>query len=191
MVNLSDLAFKIEGGFPEHLCEDLIAYYEENSERACNEFSSNVYTNKAEVSSFTCVYPDNDTASQICEEVFEYALDEWCQHLHHYQAFSTAELYLMARNPLHYRIMKYVEGQSIHAHTDVSNAGIGATVRASCTVNLCDTYEGGDFSFFNGNHTVSLGKGDILIFPADTFWVHEVKPVTSGVRYCINGFLGP
>ena len=34
-----------------------------------------------------------------------------------------------------------------------------------------------------------LKQGDVLIFPADYHWVHEVKPITKGTRYSVNCFL--
>ena len=36
---------------------------------------------------------------------------------------------------------------------------------------------------------IQLKRGDALIFPADHFWVHEVKPIKKGVRYSTNCFL--
>ena len=59
----------------------------------------------------------------------------------------------------------------------------------SCTFNLNDTFEGGQFIFFRGKHTVHLEQGDVLIFPADYFWVHQVTPITKGTRYSVNTFL--
>ena len=80
--------------------------------------------------------------------------------------------------------MKYETGAKIHPHTDhIPN------IYGSITFNLNNDYEGGEFKFFNGNYTVSLNKGDALIFPADYFWVHEIPPVTKGVRYSLNSFL--
>ena len=83
-----------------------------------------------------------------------------------------------------YRLLKYDTGAKIHPHTDHD-----PFVYGSCTFNLNDDYTGGDFSFWNGKHKIKLGKGDALIFPADHFWVHEVLPIESGLRYSTNSFL--
>ena len=80
--------------------------------------------------------------------------------------------------------MKYSLGAEIHPHSDHDPGTYG-----SISFNLNDNYEGGVFTFFNGNYSVELKKGDALIFPADYFWVHEVTPVTKGVRYSLNSFL--
>lgn len=34
-----------------------------------------------------------------------------------------------------------------------------------------------------------MEKGDALIFPANSFFVHEVTEVTKGSRYSVNSFL--
>tara|TARA_Y100000592_G_C5454704_1_gene310714 strand:+ start:1178 stop:1756 length:579 start_codon:yes stop_codon:yes gene_type:complete len=47
---------------------------------------------------------------------------------------------------------------------------------------LNDNYEGGEF-IFNNNHKVKLKTGDILIFPSNFLYAHEVKEITKGTRY--------
>ena len=83
-----------------------------------------------------------------------------------------------------YRLLKYETGAKIHMHIDHE-----PYIYGSCTFNLNDDYDGGEFAWFRGKHKLKLGRGDALIFPADYFWVHEVLPVTSGTRYSTNSFL--
>ena len=54
---------------------------------------------------------------------------------------------------------------------------------------LNEDYEGGDFAFWGGRHKIKLGVGDVMIWPADYFWVHEVEEITKGTRYSANTFL--
>ena len=82
------------------------------------------------------------------------------------------------------RILKYEKGQSIKDHIDVAGS-----IRASCTLNLNEDYEGGEFRFFNGQEKISFKTGDALIFPAEPIWIHGTEPITKGVRYSINCFL--
>ena len=79
------------------------------------------------------------------------------------------------------RLMKYETGAKIHPHTDHA-----PYIYGSCTFNLNEEYEGGEFAFFRGKKKIKLKRGDALIFPADHYWVHEVKPITKGVRYSTN-----
>ena len=55
--------------------------------------------------------------------------------------------------PHMYRIMKYETGQWIHPHVDHD-----PYVYGSCTINLNDEYEGGEFQFWGGKHKVNLEK---------------------------------
>jgi predicted 2-oxoglutarate/Fe(II)-dependent dioxygenase YbiX len=47
---------------------------------------------------------------------------------------------------------------------------------------LNDDFEGGEFVMF-GHRKVELKAGDVLIFPSNFAWPHEVKTVTKGTRY--------
>jgi len=87
-------------------------------------------------------------------------------------------------HPHKYRLMKYEKGAWIHPHVDH-----GDGIYGSCTINLNDDYEGGDFAFWGGKHKVKLGIGDVMIWPADYFWVHQVEEITEGTRYSANTFL--
>ena len=45
------------------------------------------------------------------------------------------------------------------------------------------------FAFWNGKHKIKMELGDVMIWPADYFWVHEVEEITSGTRYSANCFI--
>jgi len=83
------------------------------------------------------------------------------------------------------RIIRYKKGELIKDHCDV-----GKDIRASCTLNLNEEYEGGEFRFFDGKIKESFKTGDAMIFPAEPIWIHGTEPITKGERYCINCFLG-
>lgn len=82
------------------------------------------------------------------------------------------------------RILKYGVGEQIKDHLDVSHKN-----RASCTINLNEDYEGGEFSFFSGKKLYTFKTGDSIIFPAEPIFVHGTKKITKGTRYSINCFL--
>ena len=167
---------------------------EENAEKAGMECSTNTLTRQTEFSSFTSVTPEIGSLEDTsCKEIFTRCVNEWLTYLEKLNIVDTPELLSLCSKVHYYRVLKYDVGQSIHPHTDVANHGYGALLRASCTVNLSDKseYTGGDFNLLNDRYKIQLSKGDVLIFPASSFWVHSVDPVTSGVRYSLNGFLGP
>jgi predicted 2-oxoglutarate/Fe(II)-dependent dioxygenase YbiX len=66
---------------------------------------------------------------------------------------------------------------------------VDPNIRASCTLNLNEEYEGGELIFFSGKHIETFKTGDAMIFPAEPIWIHGTKPVLSGTRYAINCFL--
>jgi len=67
----------------------------------------------------------------------------------------------------------------IHSMFEGENKGIPIV---SIVGVLNDDYEGGEF-VFNTNHKVKLKTGDLLIFPSNFLYAHEVKEITKGNRY--------
>ena len=110
-------------------------------------------------------------------------INEYHDYLDTFNAFHVARRGSML-HPHKYRLMKYEKGAWIHPHIDHD-----VTIYGSCTINLNDEYEGGDFAFWGGKHKLKLGLGDVMIWPADFFWVHEVEEITDGTRYSANTFL--
>jgi len=47
---------------------------------------------------------------------------------------------------------------------------------------LNDDYEGGELIMFGDRH-IHLPAGAVVVFPSNFMYPHEVKPVTSGIRY--------
>ena len=55
----------------------------------------------------------------------------------------------------------------------------------SCSIILNDNYEGGDFSFFDGEHIIKKQAGSAVVFPSNFCFPHAVTPVTNGDRHAI------
>ena len=123
-------------------------------------------------------------AFEIVHKCTQDVIHRWIQYLDSMNKFNVKVFRKCLRYSHDYRVLKYEAGASIHPHTDWDVFTFG-----SCTLALNDSYEGGKISFFNGEHTLRLSKGDAMIWPADCFWVHEVTPVTSGTRYSVNSFI--
>ena len=79
--------------------------------------------------------------------------------------------------------MKYEIGEFYKEHIDGSAEHSVRTL--SCSIILNDDYEGGKLKFFNGNYEVEAKKGDMILFPSNFMFPHQVTPVTKGVRYSI------
>ena len=48
-----------------------------------------------------------------------------------------------------------------------------------------DAYEGGEVALFNRELVYKLDAGDVLVFPSNFMYPHEIMPVTEGTRYSI------
>ena len=86
------------------------------------------------------------------------------------------------------QISKYSVGEYYKKHMDFGNNHL--TRKLSLTIQLSDEndYEGGDLIFYNGTEDVdkaksARGKGSVVVF--DSRLIHEVTPVTKGVRYSL------
>ena len=55
----------------------------------------------------------------------------------------------------------------------------------SCSFILNDNYDGGDFSFFNGEHVMEKKSGSAIIFPSNFCFPHAITPVTNGDRHAV------
>ena len=185
MFDITKLALKIPNFLTHEECDRLIDEFEQRSNESNLEQSINYKTNEIRQSTFKVVHltPRTNNFNFIREKT-KLAVDKWINYLDQPKYFYTHALKTSLNFSHDYRIMKYETGAEIHPHTDHEPYTYG-----SISFNLNGDYEGGKFKFFNGNYTISLSKGDALIFPADFFWVHEVTPVTKGERYSINSFI--
>ncbi len=55
----------------------------------------------------------------------------------------------------------------------------------SCSIILNENYDGGDFSFFEGEHIVPKKTGSAVVFPSNFCFPHAVTPVANGDRHAI------
>ena len=183
-INFIDLIYRIPGFLSAQQCDQLIEEREKRNIESVTEHCPEASTGKDTHSTFEQVVLQPDTPNfKLVHSSMEKVINQYHDYLDTFNYFSVryrdALLY-----PHMYRLMRYKKGQKLHAHTDNS-----LYVAGSCTFNLNDTYEGGKFKFFRGKHTVKLGRGDVMIFPAGYLWGHEVTPITKGVRYSVNTFL--
>tara|TARA_E500000318_G_scaffold86921_1_gene83719 strand:+ start:39 stop:629 length:591 start_codon:yes stop_codon:yes gene_type:complete len=187
---ISDLKFHIDSLVPKDVCKYLINFYEDNIDYAFPESSYKYKTKKREEDNFKCL-----NLSQLClhdikyEKPLELAskyisimITNYVLHIQK-NICPTFDKKLISKSN-NIRILKYAKGQSIKDHCDVDS-----TIRASCTLNLNEDYEGGEFRFFDGKIKHSFKTGDAMIFPAEPIWIHGTESIKKGVRYSINCFL--
>ena len=188
---ISDLKYRINRLVPKDVCHKIIDIFEKYPELNRLESSYKYQTKKSEEDNFKCL---NLSRIENPNEDILYALNEARKYIS--IMIANYVLYIKSKkiSPVfndklissssNIRILKYAVGQSIKDHTDV-----GGTIRASCTLNLNEDYEGGEFRFFDGQIKETFKTGDAMLFPAEPIWIHGTEPVTKGTRYSINCFL--
>ena len=187
---ITDLLYRINGLVPKDVCIFFINFYETHQAWAGLESSYKFKTNKKLQANFRCInlsqLKDRDPE---CEKIFQLARQYLSimitNYVHNIQQ-NICPTYndLFIKQMVNIRILKYGVGEYIDDHSD-----IGPNIRASCTLNLNEDYEGGEFRFFDGKLKHTFKTGDAMLFPAEPIWIHGTEPVTKGTRYSINCFL--
>ena len=185
-----DQKYHLKGLMSPDICNQLIKFYEDHKHMTVSERSMKYPQNKLMTDNCSFLY-----ISQMADRPgFDKVHDIICKYLRivltNYEIYMRNNLcptyinhHMLATDNI--RIIKYDVGQNIIDHSDVDQ-----NIRGSLTINLNDDYEGGEFRFFNGQVKESFKTGDGMLFPAELIWIHGTEPVTKGVRYSINCFLG-
>jgi hypothetical protein len=187
---ITDLKFHIDKLVPEDVCKYFINIYEENKHLTDTERSYKYKSKKVEIDNFNCInltrLYENDNGFfkplNLAKKYITLMITNYGFYVQK-NICPTFDTRLIS-NSSNIRILKYEKGQLIKDHSDV-----GGDIRASCTLNLNEDYEGGEFRFFNGQIKHSFKTGDAMIFPAEPIWIHGTEPITKGIRYSINCFL--
>jgi hypothetical protein len=80
-------------------------------------------------------------------------------------------------------IAKWEKGTKLTLHVD--DLGYITDNHIPTLIYLNDDYEGGEISFATHGITIKPKIGDLLIFPGNMHYAHEVKEVISGIRYTL------
>jgi len=186
-----DLKYRINGLVPKDVCKKIINIFEKYPELNGLETSYKYHTKKNEIDNFRCL---NLSRIENPNEDILYSLNEAKKYIS--IMIANYVLYIKSKKicPIftdklisstsNIRILRYEKGQSIKDHNDID-----LDVRASCTLNLNEDYEGGEFRFFDGQIKEVFKTGDAMLFPAEPIWIHGTEPITKGTRYSINCFL--
>ena len=80
------------------------------------------------------------------------------------------------------QLLRYGSEQKFHDHIDDHPF---FTRRISMTYYINDEYEGGDVEFSRFNLRFKAKKNQLLVFPSNFVYNHQVHSVTSGLRYVV------
>ena len=186
-----DLKHRINGLVPKNVCQKIINIFEKYPEFHFTEESYKYKIKKQETDNFKCLNlsrinnPNEDIswALETASRFINIMVTNYVLHIKSKGISSTFNDSLINSSD-NIRILRYEKGQCIKDHSDVDGS-----IRASCTLNLNEDYEGGEFRFFNGKIKDTYKTGDAMLFPAEPIWIHGTEPITKGTRYSINCFL--
>lgn len=89
-------------------------------------------------------------------------------------------------------VLRYEAGGEYRPHADADNwdAAAGVWRRAldrdfSMLIYLNDDFEGGEIQFLNFGVSLKPKAGLMLAFPSDHRYIHQARPVASGVKYVL------
>ena len=184
MINLKDFIFTVDDILTDDECDFIIDEFGKNKIYKENSIESNSSERRESTVDITSLLP-NTEAFDLVHNKTNYLIQEYSQYIKELDFMWLEQMMSNLTYSHNYRLMKYSEGQSIHDHIDAWEPVFG-----SCTLSLNDGYEGGLFRFFKGKHKVRTKKKQGMIFPAATYFVHGVAPITEGIRWSINSFLG-
>jgi predicted 2-oxoglutarate/Fe(II)-dependent dioxygenase YbiX len=85
-----------------------------------------------------------------------------------------------------YQLLRYKEGEFYIQHTDSFKEQQRSL---SCSIQLNEDYEGGEFAFFDREMMIRTKPGSAIVFPSNFMYPHEIMPVVKGTRYSIITWL--
>tara|TARA_R110000765_G_scaffold306573_1_gene400457 strand:- start:44 stop:631 length:588 start_codon:yes stop_codon:yes gene_type:complete len=187
---IEDCMLRINGLVPKDVCNYFIEIFEKYPELHQIEGSYKYKTQKRENDNFkninlSALEKINSSFKEphdLAKKFISIMITNYVFHVQKNICPSFSNQFFTTTNNI--RILRYRVGESIKDHSDV-----GPNIRASCTLNLNEDYEGGEFRFFDGRKKETFKTGDGMIFPAEPIWVHGTEPVIKGTRYSINCFL--
>ncbi len=84
------------------------------------------------------------------------------------------------------KFIRYAKHQTMRNHCDHIHSMFEGERKGIPTLSIIgvlnDNYEGGELVMFE-DKTIHTQAGDLIIFPSNFLFPHEIKPVTKGVRY--------
>jgi predicted 2-oxoglutarate/Fe(II)-dependent dioxygenase YbiX len=178
---LEDYIITVSNVVPHDLCDRIIEEYKNCSE--WNQTSVGNGTIDSNIRNCDVVFMSSENVinnnyqirKQIDEELFQCASTALSEYR---KKFPNAGLEIDTG----YDLLRYKEGQFYVQHTDAS---MSHPRSVSCSFILNDDYEGGEFAFFDREIAIRCGKGEVIMFPSNFMYPHEIMPVISGTRYSI------
>lgn len=177
---LCDLIHVEEGVIPADLCDSIVEEIEEN------EWSPHIWQTDSYAFSEDSMELDVQNANEEHHQLLTPFVFQAGQAYNAKYAFDCERTKDIVHMVSAIRFNRYSPGQIMRQHHDHIDSLFDGNQRGipvlSFVLNLNDNYEGGEL-FFWDDYTISLGKGDIIMFPSLFLFPHGVREATKGKRY--------
>lgn len=137
------------------------------------------------------VIQGSSVRQNILDEIVSYIFAAFDEYHKKYSRRDQGANFLMIRQLVGLRIIKYKKGQSLAKHTDKytdpdTNNEFWPVV--TFTINLNDNYSGGELDLLDGARVFEAKAGQGIFFPANFLYPHAISTVTNGIRYSLVGW---
>ena len=183
-MQLHQAIFKIEKVLSKDWCKNLTQYMD----IVCNNKATVLINNKRV----------EDTKQR---NVYDYGLSDQGQDVDYNKILSDvikdnirqylkSFTYLLELKMEGINLLKYTEGNFYNTHIDSFHT---VNRQISIIINLNENYEGGDIVFMHPTtrkpySKIRLKTGEMLLFPSNFMYPHQVTKITKGIRYsCVSG----
>ena len=178
---LEDFIHVFDDVMPEHLCDSILKEYKDSNQWQDTVLSSGEidksYRNSCQISmsSDFIINENYELRKSLDESIFVSVSNIKNRYSDIHPSFYT-------EIDTGYQLIRYKEGEFFREHTD-SYGGEHRTL--SCSIQLNEDYDGGEFAFFDREIMIRSKKGSAIVFPSNFMYLHEVMPVIRGTRYTI------
>jgi len=170
---------KVYNGLEKTLCDDVVKHFKHSPSWEVSTFSSNTGYSANSHESVKMQQYWVETSEPYQEELangFRKVVEEYIS------TFNKVEPMIFTR----FRLNWYGVGGFMRNHIDSIHHSHGQKYgypHITALGFLNDEYEGGEFSLCDGEMVLQPNVGDIVVFPSNFMYPHEVKKVTSGDRF--------
>jgi predicted 2-oxoglutarate/Fe(II)-dependent dioxygenase YbiX len=182
MDKVNDYIF-VTNVIPQHVCQDVLKEIKskEWKPHTWYNYSADNYQSEPEKeldTQQTTQALQDKLAPYICQSVEEYMIKYGNQEDERIKSF------IRTFTPI--RFNRYRTGTMMRRHYDHIHSIFDGKHKGIPILSLVgilnEDYEGGEF-LFSSKHEITLKAGDLLIFPSNFMYPHEVKELTKGERY--------
>ena len=181
MKNIEDYII-VRNTIPKNICKEII---DESNTRQWVKHQWNNYntgTNKSESTKELDIMPSTKTQQDKLRSPIRKALDQY-QKMCSWDGEKTGSTWLTSYSTI--RFNRYQVGTMMRRHYDhihsIFDGKMKGVPLVSIVGNLNEDYEGSEFHC--RNKEIKLKTGDILMFPSNFMYPHEVTECTKGTRY--------